>query len=354
MTLELYGPVQALDAASGQTHQTFENTAGAEEILVVDNTLYVQVNKARLEEGSDPALARRTAATADFHDAERTIVAFDVTTGGERWSVDYPVLKGTLAADQQNVMFVSRDRILCLEGGNGQLRWQSESVPRLPDYPVRFTPTLVLYDDVVLFAGGELAGAMKRGNRSWDVNQNDTLTALSADNGKILWKNPHPHSGYASSEDVLVINGVVWVGETSGGAAVGTIKGYDVHSGKVVKQFDPDVNTYWFHHRCYRGKATENFLLISRTGTEFVDVNKEHWDINHWVRGACLYGLMPANGLLYAPPHPCACFLEAKQSGFNALAGERPKPVDDGKAASAHQGSGLRVHHGSCNGPPRA
>ncbi|KPK37334.1 MAG: hypothetical protein AMJ65_14800, partial [Phycisphaerae bacterium SG8_4] len=50
------------------------------------------------------------------------------------------------------------------------------------------------------------------------------------------------------------------------------------------------------------------------------DFEQKHWDINHWVRGACLYGVMPANGLLYAPQNPCACFPEAKQYGLNALA----------------------------------
>ena len=33
-----------------------------------------------------------------------------------------------------------------------------------------------------------------------------------------------------------------------------------------------------------------------------------------------MYGIMPANGLIYAPQHPCACYQEAKLSGFNALA----------------------------------
>jgi hypothetical protein len=87
----------------------------------------------------------------------------------------------------------------------------------------------------------------------------------------------------------------------------------------VRAEFPPDVSTYWFHHRCYRGKATDNYLLMARTGTEFIDLEEQRWDINHWVRGACLYGVMPANGLLYAPQHPCACYLEAKMSGFSAL-----------------------------------
>jgi len=173
---------------------------------------------------------------------------------------------------------------------------------------------------VVLFAGGEFAA---NGNRSWAINKDDTLTALSAETGKILWTAPHPLSGYASSEDLLVTNGTVWCGETTSGHAVGKFTGRDVQTGKVVAEFDPDVETYWFHHRCYRGKATDKYLLMSRTGTEFIDTEKQQWLIHHWVRGACLYGVMPANGLLYAPQHPCACYPEAKLSGFNALAPAR-------------------------------
>jgi hypothetical protein len=33
---------------------------------------------------------------------------------------------------------------------------------------------------------------------------------------------------------------------------------------------------------------------------------------------------MPANGLIYAPPHPCACYPEAKLYGFVALAAGSP------------------------------
>ncbi|MEZ6114350.1 MAG: PQQ-binding-like beta-propeller repeat protein, partial [Pirellulaceae bacterium] len=60
--------------------------------------------------------------------------------------------------------------------------------------------------------------------------------------------------------------------------------------------------------------------MPSRTGVEFVDTLTQKWDIHHWVRGGCLYGVMPANGLVYAPPHNCACYPEAKLYGFNALA----------------------------------
>jgi outer membrane protein assembly factor BamB len=50
--------------------------------------------------------------------------------------------------------------------------------------------------------------------------------------------------------------------------------------------------------------------------------------MHHWARGACLYGIMPANGMVYAPQHPCACYLMSKISGFCALApgGKSPEP----------------------------
>ena len=94
------------------------------------------------------------------------------------------MLRGTLAADDQRVVFMDVDRVVCLDRKNGKVRWSSESLPRAKNYPLRATPTLVLYEDVVLFAGGEFAA---EGNRSWDVDKDDTLTALSAETGKVIW-----------------------------------------------------------------------------------------------------------------------------------------------------------------------
>ncbi len=74
--------------------------------------------------------------------------------------------------------------------------------------------------------------------------------------------------------------------------------------------------------------STVNYFLTSRTGIEMIDVHSGEWSLHHWARGACVYGLMPANGLIYGPPHPCACYPEAKLSGFNALAGARATEPD--------------------------
>jgi hypothetical protein len=94
-----------------------------------------------------------------------------------------------------------------------------------------------------------------------------TMFALSAKDGKTLWKAEHPPCGHAGTpDDILVLNGVVWGGAVSQGSDSGIMTGRDLRTGKVVKEFPPDVKTTWFHHRCYRAKATDNYLLFSRTG----------------------------------------------------------------------------------------
>lgn len=44
---------------------------------------------------------------------------------------------------------------------------------------------------------------------------------------------------------------------------------------------------------------------------------------------------MPANGLVYTPPHPCACYMESKTNGFSALAKESPEVGDLGTVPDA-------------------
>lgn len=335
VTLGIGEPVTALDAATGEVRHTYAGTENAQEFVLRDGVLYVHVRDWLPTSMHDkaPAAAQRRGRSdngnADEAEQKKALLAIDAQSGKQIWSSSLPLHTGTLAADGQRVVFLSEKRIVGLDRATGKELWRSDEVPLADAYPVRFNPTLVLYKDVVLFAGGEYAA---KGNLSWDVGKDDTLTALSAATGKVLWKAPHPLSGYGSSEDLLVVNDLVWCGETTSGHAVGHFVGRDVHTGKAVTEFDPDVDTYWFHHRCYRGKATENYLLMSRTGVEFIDVEDHDWSINHWVRGACLYGVMPANGMLYAPQHPCACYPEAKLMGFNAL---NPQAADTSAAFPA-------------------
>jgi hypothetical protein len=150
-----------------------------------------------------------------------------------------------------------------------------------------YGPTLVAYGDVVLFADG------RRQRKIFSVSKG-RKTALEC---------PHYAAGHAGSpEDLMVIDGLVWCGKIAGGRDSGILTGRDPVTGEVRREFTPDVSTYWFHHRCHRSKATDKYFLASRTGIEFVDIENETWDTHHWVRGACTYGIMPCNGLVYAHP----------------------------------------------------
>jgi outer membrane protein assembly factor BamB len=175
---------------------------------------------------------------------------------------------------------------------------------------------------------------------SKDIGQ-DTMTALNADTGEKIWTAPHPYAGYNSPEDLFVINGKVWIGRTAKGGPDGRYFGHDLKTGALDVEFPPTVKTHWFHHRCYRAKATDRFVLCSRTGIELVDLDTGEWTINHWVRGGCLYGIMPANGMIYSPPHPCACYPEAKLYGFVALAPASRAALPEPEDTTA------RLQHGS-------
>ena len=114
----------------------------------------------------------------------------------------------------------------------------------------------------------------------------------------------------------------------AGSGDSGAFAGHDPFTGKIIKEFPADVKVHWFHHRCYPSKATGNYLLTARNGTEFIDLDAQHWKPHHWVRGGCIYGVMPCNGMTYAPMSSCGCQLEAKLNGFNALAsGPVPQPT---------------------------
>ena len=335
-TLALDAPLTALDAATGKTIQTYAGTRATEEVIYSNGTLYALVNDAT--EKPDYHGNRRFAKgynTKFWDEAPRNIVALRAESGEILWMENSRVLPATLAADRQGVFFHDGDSVVCLDRHTGEDIWRSKSIARTENILSFYLPILVLYEDVILFSGGETAGAQ---TGSWYTSGKDTMTALSTKTGDVLWTAYHPPSGYRSPEDLLVANGLVWTGETTSGRVKGTFTGRDPHTGEIKSEFTPNLDVYWFHHRCYRGKATDNYLLMSRTGTEFLDVRNEQWIPHHWARGACLYGVMPANGLVYNPPHPCACYLETKLYGFNALAPKRKSNIRTAKSDRLEKG----------------
>ena len=318
VTLGLDAPLSVLDAATGEVIRTYEETETTEEVIASEGTLFVLVHDAPTKwpeyrpkytyVWDNMGLAHSGWA---WDEEKRRIMAVQADTGEVLWEADHRVAPMTLATNGERVFFYDGEKVVCLARGNGEEQWCSEPVARRTRIHPGFGPRLVVYQDVVLFAGGKRS-----------------MTAFSAQTGETLWTSKHARSGHNSLEDLFVIDGLAWSGATAAGDDSGVFTGRDVHTGKVKREFAPDVNTHWFHQRCYPSKATDRYLLPSRTGIEFVDFRTQHWTPHHWVRGGCIYGIMPCNGLVYAPPHSCACYIESKLNGFCALAPEPTGPQD--------------------------
>lgn len=312
VTLGYDEPTTALDAATGETLLTYQGSDATEEIIHAGDKLFLVVRKGPAELADyapvNGRVGDQAAVTKLFWNEDpRVLMAFEADTGRPLWAKQTKLSPLTLIADSNRVYFHDGERVVSVDQQSGEMVWESTDVTRRASFTFNFGPRLVLHDDVVLYAGGD-----------------GKMLSLDAASGEELWQAEHPKSGYQSPQDLIVMNDMVWCAPTTSGKDSGIFTGRDPRTGEVKKEFPPDVDTYWFHHRCYIAKATDNFLMPSRTGIEFVDPKAEHWDINHWVRGGCLYGVMPCNGLTYAPPHNCACYPEAKLFGFNALSAASP------------------------------
>ncbi|MGD9162532.1 MAG: PQQ-binding-like beta-propeller repeat protein, partial [Desulfobacteraceae bacterium] len=314
VTLDIDAPLSELDAATGEVIRTFPNTKETSEVILLDNTLYTVVG--RPEKTKTPYTPQKTyvwenadLARSDYAWGQEPaqIMAINRSTGDAIWKTESPIAPLSLTADSRSVYYYDGSKLISLDRENGKQKWQSEKIVT-KKIDTSYAPRVVVSEDVLLFSTGAIG-----------FGQPGRIIALSTDDGKKIWEAPQPGSGHYSLEDVFVINGVVWAGRTANVQDDGTYYGRDLHTGKMVEEIPGYKAKYWFHQRCYPSKATKNFIIPSRTGIEFVDLKGEYWDINHYVRGGCFYGIMPSNGLIYAPPHACACYMEAKLNGFGAL-----------------------------------
>lgn len=323
VTLGINAPLSELDAASGKVLRTFPQTDQTSEVLFSDNTLFLLIG--RPEKKKEPFAPKHTYVWDNMQRAQsewawnketRRIAVLDAAGGRTLWTKDYPVAPLSLTVDAKAVYFYDGARIICLDRSDGREKWKSEPIEsKVID--TAYAPRVVVHEDVLVFSNG-----LK------------SMIALSTADGKKLWSAPQPMSGHYSPEDIFVIDGLVWTGDTGMMGAKGTYTGRDLRTGAVKREIPSDANIYFFHQRCYPSKATEKYILPSRTGIEFVDLEQKHWTVNHYVRGGCTYGIMPANGLIYAPPHACACYMEAKLNGLSVMGPAYASEPDLGAAAA--------------------
>ncbi len=318
-------PLSELDARTGNTLRTFDGTDGVEEIRISKDTIFLITSQAVAEQqtfnlANVEVWGAAGDATGQFKwdDRPRTIWAIDREDGRRLWNRAYPVMTLTLAIDGERLYFHNGTAVVAINRETGAQVWTSENLA-IKQYKLgtATAPSLLVHKGVVICGQG------------FDFKEGGML-ALSAETGETLWKEVHPSSGHSSPDDIHIVDGLVWdAGIARISKMGGVYRGRDLRTGEVKREFLLDVqHNSWFHQRCYRSRATERFIMPSATGIEYVDVRGKHWETNHWVRGACLYGILPANGLTYATPHPCACFMESMVRGFSALAPESRATYD--------------------------
>jgi len=277
VTMGIDAPVSVLDAVSGKVLKVIDGTENTREIVLAGGRLYLS--------------------TGD------SLISVDPAVGKILWKETCLVTTMTLAADKDRVVFLNGGAAVALDPKDGSQLWPSRSLSRREGTWIsKGPPRLILTEKAVVVGSGK------------------SMCALSVEDGKALWRASYSLSGFMSPKDLFVIDGLVWAGETAKTYSSGKMDGRNLLSGKVERSFLPDKkDIVWLsHHRCHFSKATKNFILTGRMGVEFVDIRKETWQENHWIRGGCIYGVMPCNGLLYLPPHPCACYFEAKMNGLSA------------------------------------
>ena len=352
-TLGYDKPVVAMDAATGKLLRTYEATANAHEIVCSDGKLLVVVSEPLKEKSptTGKVLRRFPVWRGSYLEyttkyMPRHVRAFDAASGKPLWKKDdqdaAEILPLTLIADDGRVFFQNADHLLALKADTGGELWKAPR-PSVRQRYAWLVPTLVVTDGVVLSADRAAdkpvdTGGQDKTSLEWRVSANHILKeglimAFSAADGKRLWTAPC-HEGFNSPADVFVIGGKVYSGALAWGRQPGITNVYDLKTGRVVATKPPDQKLYTLgfgHHRCHRDKATTKYIIQGRAGMEFLDVSNPGRVIaDHWVRGACQYGSLPCNGLMYAPTHPCACYVAAKLSGFNALSGKRATPFRKG------------------------
>ena len=304
VTLGLFAPVSMLDAATGAVVRTFNGTEGAFEILAQGNRLYLAVNSKLREAESGP---------------EITLMAVDTDSGKILWKsaghkgiwqtgkLSPQYVDAHITLGKEGLFFIDQQSIVALNLDDGEEEW---SAPRLDakgvstNRGVVYGRVVITYHDSILFHS-----AIRRG-------KGVSLQALDAGSGRSLWSHEAGTIACNTPPDVLVNRGLVWALNT----AEWTYDGLDPRTGEKKKSLDASLVSSGTHHNCYRNRATRDFFLYGRVkGIEYFDINRNESKRVNWLKGACRYGNMPANGMIYFPSHFCTCYATSKLNGILAI-----------------------------------
>ncbi len=333
VTRGYHAPLSVLDGASGEVLRVLEGTEPTDEVLYAgDGLLVLSIREPEPDVGD----------LMDAPPAPARIAVFDVQDGRRLWQSEPETLApATLAVQDGRVVYSTYDQLVCRDLTRGEVLWRTEEAPSLRSHR-NTAGTLVAHDSWVFYTPEE-----KRDDYAQPAA--GRLHAFSAETGRLLWKTEQTQygPGITNQPDIFVAQGLVWGADHRGRPQVDRVtdvvrQGLDPQTGDVVQTIRADrLKSPGHHYRCYRSKATERYLLLPKRGVEFFDLLGQDFQRHDWLRAPCMYGVMPANGMLYVPSHPCVCYPGVLLDHFNALVARV-----DSSAVPPEPASGARRERG--------
>ncbi len=305
--------VLCLDANTGEVLHQYESTTSTFELIVSDGILFAAVEPNPLPNDYNQQHPNcwkerdRASKIWGWHRERgmRLLQAIDVETEQILWTQEMPVAPMTLSADSERIYLYDGSALFAFHKTSGNEVWQTDISDLFHILTGYAGPRVIVRDNYVVFAPQK------------------EIFVLNAESGEIIWTAQNkPRSGHYSLEDLYVIGDKVWV---MGRANNGQFTTYNLANGSISNEASNPIDSFYIHQRCYPGKATLKYLLPPIMGNTVYDMKEDQWTINHWVRGGCIYGSMPANGMMYSGAHACACYYQSKMNGFTAIA-PNPQP----------------------------
>ncbi|KPK41737.1 MAG: hypothetical protein AMK72_14955 [Planctomycetes bacterium SM23_25] len=319
----LQAPLTAFDAATGRIITTYKGTEHTQEFACDGGVLYLvigdRMNAARYNivkteagkgtnlGGFDPKApfggtgfrGAYAPETPDRPDPVCAIAAIDAESGRQLWQrKDIQGYTGcSLAIRGRYAVYQTSGGLVCVNPKTGEKLWGVDKPIQGGDGTE--ANTLVLSDTRVYAQEGK------------------SLHAYSLKDGSPQWTGPIA-SNYEKSADLFLAAGALWTGGTKQPTS------HDPETGRPIKTIPQRMTGPMSHDRCYRNFITDRYYINSKTGgADFLDLESNQEFPNHWTRGTCGMGVLPCNGLLYAPPYSCQCSIAVMISGFNAMSAQK-------------------------------
>ncbi|MFC1497607.1 PQQ-binding-like beta-propeller repeat protein [Verrucomicrobiota bacterium] len=342
VTPGIYSAVHVLDAVTGNEIKKYKGTEKTFEIVYHNGVLVLAVNRTLDESDTEPDVV---------------IMAVDAESGDILWeSSGYKgiapkvdslkrYVDSSLAVGGGQVFLVDQDSVLGLDLKTGAERWRVKR----PERPVDsaggnektkfiyeyYYPDLcsIVYSDGVLFFSQILH---KEKNFATKNKKDAVLFAIDVSSGKKIWSFDCVTFAHFTPPDIFVVKGLVWSVESDPVSVVGL----DPKTGVKKRSIEArDLLGFGGHHNCYRNKATSKFIFTAKKkGNDFIDLDTGKKSEHNWIKGACRYGVMPANGMIYFPAHNCRCYMTTKLNAFFALSSDSKRDLKPSDSTAVEKG----------------